>query len=93
MVMTRTSPVITRGSSESARKTRIRLRNEIKEMQQQSASEHVKENKFSNQPTRTTINRNYPEVPTKKLYVVPDENSMFNVPNLVKQINQPKPRL
>ena len=43
---TRTSPVVTRGTSESAREKRIQLRNKIKLLQQQHIAEPIKENQF-----------------------------------------------
>ena len=84
-MLTRNIPVITRGISDLAREKRIRVQNKIKVMQHQSATEHIKENMFINQPARTTINRNSPVLPTNQnLHVIPEENGMLNVPNLGK---------
>ena len=84
-MLTRNSPLITRGISESALEKRIRTRNKIKVMQQQRMVEHIKENTFINQPTRTTIDNFSPALPiNQKPHTIPDENGIWDVPNLDK---------
>ena len=57
-------------------------------------TEPIKEKKCINQPARTTINKDFTSLPMKqKPHVIPDDNGMLNMPNLVKQITQPHPHL
>ena len=57
-------------------------------------TEPIKENKCINQAARTAIKKSSPAFSIKqKPHVVPEENDTLNVPNLDKQITQPKPHL
>ena len=94
MVLTRTSPVVTRGTSESVREKIIRLRHNVKIIQQQNIAKPIKENKFNDQSTGETIEKNSPILPTtQNQHVIPDENGILNVPNLVEEITQMQPHL
>ena len=51
-------------------------------------------NMFINQPTRKTNNKNsHALLINQKLHVIQDENGMWNLPNLGKQITQQQPQL
>ena len=61
----------------------------MKLLQQQYIEGPIKINKFHSQPVVTTIQTHDPKLPTKqRQHVIPDENGMLNVPNLVEQITQ-----
>ena len=85
---------IFKGNSESARERRMRMRNEIKTMHQESTMKEVTENMLFTKPPRTSSNCNSHALSTnQKLHVIPEDHENFDLPNLVKQVAQHQPQL
>ena len=70
----------------------MRMRNEIKTMQQESTMKNVTENMLFKKPPNTSNNYNSPALSTnQKLHAIPEDLENFDSPNLAKEVAQHQP--